>query len=180
MSASSLLRSLPPPIPKLAATRTSDPADWQNSWQSRRDGYYEQHQYFPIVISEPTTQHVLYAALCPGSVHAAHGAYDDLQFVVDRLRRARPDVAIHVRGDSGFGVPSMYKICEKNRLTYTFGISANKRLQAMAQSLLDRAVAEYERTGVKQRLFAHFAYQAGSVPRLICRGQFTRGLSNVS
>lgn len=125
-------------------------------------GYYEQHQYFPIVVSEPSTQHVFYAALRPGAVHAAHGADDDVRFVVARLRAAQADVAIHLRGDSGFGVPRMYKICEENRLTYTLGIGANKRLQAMAQPLLDRAVAEYERTGEKQRLFAHFAYQAGS------------------
>jgi hypothetical protein len=84
---------------------------------------------------------------------------------VDRLRRTRADVAIHVRGDSGFGVPWMYKICEENRLTYTFGIGANKRLQALVQPLLDRAVAEYERTGVKQRLFTHFTYQASSWDR---------------
>lgn len=143
---------------------TDDPAHGQQQLVLFH-GYYEQHQYFPIVISEPTTQHVLYAALRPGSVHAALGADDDLQFVVHRLRRARPDMAIHIRGDSGFGVPWMYKICEKNSLTYTFGIGANKRLQAMAQPLLDRAVAEYERTSVKQRLFAHFTYQAGSWDR---------------
>jgi hypothetical protein len=143
---------------------TDDPAHGQQQLVLFH-GYYEQHQYFPIVISEPTTQHVLYAALRPGSVHAACGADDDLQFVVDRLRRARGDVAIHVRGDSGFGLPSMYKICEENRLTYTFGIGANKRLQAMAQPLLDRAVAAYERSGEKQRLFTHFSYQAGSWDR---------------
>ncbi len=111
---------------------TDDPAHGQQQL-ALFHGYYEQHQYFPIVISEPTTQHVFYATLRPGSVHAAHGADDDLEFVVERLHAARGDLAIHVRGDSGFGVPSMYKICEKNRLTYTFGIGANKRLQAMAQ-----------------------------------------------
>ena len=128
-------------------------------------GYYEQYQYLPIVISEPTTQHVFYAALRPGTVHAALGADDDLQFVVARLRRARPDVVIRVRGDSGFGMPWMYRICEENGLNYTFGIAANKRLQALGQPLLDQAVAAYERTGEKQRVFSHFAYQAGSWDR---------------
>ena len=125
-------------------------------------GYYEQYQYFPIVISEPTTQHVFYAALRPGTVHAALGADEDLQFVVARLRQARPDLAVHVRGDAGFGLPRMYKICEENNLTYTFGIGANKRLQALARPLFDQAVAEYERSGEKQRLFTRFEYQAGS------------------
>jgi len=128
-------------------------------------GYYEQHQYFPIVISEPTTQHVFFAALRPGNVHAAHGAEDDVRFVVDRLRQAHADVAIHVRGDSGFGLPRMYAVCEENGLTYTFGMGANKRLQALAQTLLDHAVAQYEATGEKQRLFMHFRYQAGSWDR---------------
>lgn len=140
---------------------TDDPAHGQQQLVLFH-GYYEQYQYFPIVISEPTTQHVFYVALRPGAVHAALGADDDLQFVVARLRRGRADMAIHIRGDSGFGVPWMYKVCEENRLTYTFGIAANKRLQALAQPLLDQAVAEYERTGEKQRLFTHFPYQAGS------------------
>jgi len=125
-------------------------------------GYYEQYQYFPLIISEPSTQHVFYAGLRPGAVHAALGADDDLRFVVGWLRAARSDLAIHVRGDSGFGVPWMYKICEENRLTYTFGIGTNQRLQAAAQPLLDHAVAAYEGTRQKQRLFTHFEYQAGS------------------
>ena len=140
---------------------TDDPAHGQQQLVLFH-GYYEQHQYFPIVISEPTTQHVFYAALRPGNSHAALGVDDDLQFVVERLRHARPDTAIHVRGDSGYGLPRMYEVCEDNDLTYTFGIGANKRLQAMAQPLLDRAINQYEHTGEKQRLFTHFSYQAGS------------------
>lgn len=140
---------------------TDDPAHGQQQL-ALFHGYFGQYQYFPIVISEPTTQHVFYAALRPGNAHSALGADDDLRFVVERLRRARRDVEIHVRGDSGYGVPWMYKICEENSLTYTFGIGANKRLRALAQPLLDRAVAEYERTGEKQRLFTRFEYQADS------------------
>jgi len=128
-------------------------------------GYYDQYQYFPIAISEPTTKHLFYAGLRPGTMHAATGADDDLQFVVERLRRERSDVAIHVRGDSGFGIPSMYKVCEDNDLGYTFGISANARLQALAEPLMERAVAEYQRTGEKQRRFTHFSYQAESWDR---------------
>ena len=31
-------------------------------------GYYDQHQYFPLVISEPTTRHVFLVWLRPGAV----------------------------------------------------------------------------------------------------------------
>ena len=123
-------------------------------------GYYDQHQYFPLVISEPTTRHVFLVWLRPGAVHAALGANDDLVRVVDALRAARPDIKIHVRGDAGFGVPWMYEVCEDNGLSYTFGFSTNERLRKLAQPLLDRAVQQYEQTHQKQRLFMAFAYRA--------------------
>ena len=128
-------------------------------------GYYEQHQYFPIIISEPTTKHIFYAHLRPGAVHAALGAEENLLFVVERLRQARPDLAIHARGDSGFGVPWMYEVCEKNGISYTFGIAGNSRLQAYAQGLMNQAKAQYEQTGEKQRLFTAFSYRAESWDR---------------
>ena len=37
-------------------------------------GYFGQYQYFPLIISEPTTKHVMLAWLRPGTVHAALGA----------------------------------------------------------------------------------------------------------
>ena len=128
-------------------------------------GYYGQHQYFPLVISEPTTRHVFLAWLRPGAVHAALGADDDLARVVEALRAARPDVRIHVRGDAGFGVPWMYEVCEKHALSYTFGFSANSRLKALAQPLLDEAAQRYGQTKQKQRLFMTFAYRADSWDR---------------
>ena len=128
-------------------------------------GYYEQHQYFPLLISEPTTKHIFYAHLRPGSVHAALGADENLMFVVQRLRKDRHDIRIHARGDSGFGVPWMYQTCEEHGLSYTFGIAGNSRLQAAARSLLDKAVRQYHQTGRKQRLFTAFSYQADSWPR---------------
>lgn len=143
-------------------------------------GYYEQHQYFPIVISEPTTKHVFYTHLRPGAVHAALGADDDLMFVVDRLRHARPDVRIHARGDSGFGVPWMYEICEKHGLSYTFGIAGNSRLREAAEGLVRQAVEQFRAGGDKQRLFTAFSYRADSwgrhrtiVAKAECHGQGT-------
>jgi hypothetical protein len=125
-------------------------------------GYYGQHQYLPLVISEPTTRHVFSVWLRPGSVHAALGADDDLRRVIDALRAVRPDIKIHVRGDAAFGVPWMYAACEAGGGggSYTFGLSTNPRLRAMAEGLMARAVAAYERTGQKQRLFTSFTYRA--------------------
>src|SRR5436305_6440340 len=125
-------------------------------------GYYGQYQYFPLVISEPTTRHVMLARLRPGTVHAALDADDDLMRVVNALRKQRPDIAIHVRGDAGFGVPWMYEICEKNGLTYTFGFATNAQLKQLTEGLMEQAVRQYEQTKQKQRLFECFQYQCDS------------------
>jgi hypothetical protein len=97
-------------------------------------------------------------------MHPSKGADDDLMRVVGRLREARQDVKIHVRGDADFGVPVMMDLCEQEQFTYTFGLRSNKVLQRIAQPLMDKAVRRYERNGVKQRLFMRFMYQAGSWP----------------
>lgn len=128
-------------------------------------GYYGQYQYLPLVISEPTTKHVFLARLRHGTAHAALGADEDLRLVVEQLRRCRKDVMVHARGDSGFGVPWMYAVCEELGVSYTFGLAGNARLQRLAEPLLAHAQAEYARTRQKQRLFATWSYQADSWDR---------------
>jgi len=132
-------------------------------------GYFGQYQYFPLIISEPTTKHVFVAWLRPGTVHASLGAEDDLMRVVNALRKERPDIAIHVRGDAGFGLPKMYEICEQNTLTYTFGFSTNPRLKKLTEGLMNQAVEQYGQSKQKQRLFDCFDYQCDTwnIPRKV-------------
>jgi hypothetical protein len=125
-------------------------------------GYFGQYQYFPLIISEPTTKHIFVAWLRPGTVHASLGAEDDLMRVVNALRQERADIAIHIRGDAGFGLPKMYEICEENNLTYTFGFSTNARLRKLTEGLMEQAVERYEQSKQKQRLFDCFDYQCDS------------------
>jgi DDE family transposase len=132
-------------------------------------GYYEQHQYYPLIISEPTTRHVFVAWLRFGTAHASLGADDDLMAVVNALRKERPDIKIHVRGDAGFGLPLMYQVCENNGLTYTFGFSSNARLKVMTKDLMQQAVDQYGQTKQKARLFDCFQYKckSWSAPRTV-------------
>jgi hypothetical protein len=125
-------------------------------------GYFGQYQYFPSFITSADNDQVVVLSLRPGSVHAALGADDDLQFLVERLRRAWPDVRICVRGDAGYGMPWMYAICEQLNVEYLFGIAANKKLQKASDALLAEAVRKFEETKTPQRRFDAFWYQAGS------------------
>ncbi len=125
-------------------------------------GYYDQYQYLPLVVTCAENDHVLLVGLRHGTCAAFLGADDDLRYLVERLRAVWPDVEIHVRADSGFGVPAMYDVCEELRLTYTFGLGMNTRLKRASDELLTQAVTQYEQTGQPQRLFLGTWYQADS------------------
>ena len=69
----------------------------------------------------------------------------------------------------------MYDVCERLRLIYTFGLSANAVLQRQSEPLLDQAIAAYvqeqrlarqeERKAQPSRLFEGFWYRAGTWDR---------------
>ncbi len=127
-------------------------------------GYYEQYQYLPRAITCAENELVVSICLLYGTAHPALGAADDVAYVVRRLREVWPDVQIHVRGDSGFGVPSMYDGCERLDIDYTLGLGMNARLKKLTDSLLSEAVARRDATGQPQRLFTAFWYRAESWP----------------
>lgn len=127
-------------------------------------GYYDQYQYLPRLITCAENDLVVDLCLLHGSSHAALGAGEDLEYVVHRLRQAWPGVRIHIRADSGFGVPKVYHACEQADTHYTIGIGMNSRLKKLSDPLLEEAVSRFEATGEPQRLFCAFWYRAASWP----------------
>jgi hypothetical protein len=127
-------------------------------------GYYEQYQYLPRVITCAQNDLVVMVSLLHGTACPTLGADDDIEYLVQRLRAKWPDVVIEFRGDSGFGAPVMFDVCEGLYLFYSFGLRMNSVLQAQSAALLAQAVQQYEKTGQPQRLFTGFAYQAKSWP----------------
>src|SRR3954447_24953236 len=103
-------------------------------------GYYEQYQYLPIVITCAENDMALLVGLRHGTRHASLGADNDLRYLMGRLRAVWPDVHVHVRGDSGLGVPRMYDACRELRIDYTFGIGMNPRLRDQSDDLLKQAL----------------------------------------
>jgi len=123
-------------------------------------GYYDQYQYLPVVITCAENDMVLLIGLRHGTCEASLGVDNDLRYLMGRLRAVWPDVQIHVRGDSGLGVPRMDLVCRELRLSYTFGIGMNSRLRDLSEGLLKEAVEEYEKTGQPQRRFLAVHYRA--------------------
>jgi Transposase DDE domain group 1 len=125
-------------------------------------GHYDQYQYLPIVITCAENDMVLLVGLRHGTCEASLGVDNDLRYLVGRLRAVWPDVHIHVRADSGFGVPRMYIVCRELGLSYTLGFGMNPRLRALSDGLLKEAVEEYEKTKQPQRRFLAVRYRAKS------------------
>ena len=127
-------------------------------------GYYEQYQYLPRVITCAQNDLTVMVCLLHGTACPTLGADDDIAYLVQRLRAKWPDAVIEFRGDSGFGAPVMFDVCEGLRLFYSFGLRMNSVLKERSETLLAQAVQEYEKTGQPQRLFTGFSYQAKSWP----------------
>src|SRR4051812_38972644 len=125
-------------------------------------GYYEQFQYLPIAITCAENDMALLVGLRHGTCEAYLGVDNDLRYLMGRLRAVWPDVHVHVRGDSGLGVPRMYDVCRELRLSYTFGIGVNPRLRAVSDDLMNEALGAYKKTGEAQRLFMLVDYRARS------------------
>jgi hypothetical protein len=138
---------------------TDDPAHGQQHLAFFH-GFYDQHQYYPMIVSEPTTRHVFIAWLRHGTAGAGLGATDDVERIAAAFRRVNPGTRLHVRGDAGLGTPGMYDLCERDGHTYTFGLSTNPKLKAWAEPLVRKAVRAYTLTTSKQRVFAFRRYQA--------------------
>ena len=101
-------------------------------------GHYDQSQYYPLAITCAENDQLVMVSLRHGTAPAFLGADDDLRQIVKRLREVWPDIEIHVRGDSGFGVPLMLDLCEELRLTYTFGYGMNAVLNRQTDGELAR------------------------------------------
>jgi hypothetical protein len=129
-------RRKPPPYIIIDLDPTDDPTHGQQVL-SGFHGYYDQYQYFPLLLFEGESGFPLGAWLRPGTVHASCGAVWALDEVVQSLRKVWPDVTIVVRGDCGLAMPEMYQYCEENGLLYALGYANNSVLKRRTAQRLE-------------------------------------------
>jgi hypothetical protein len=143
---------------------TDDPThgDQQGSYYH---GYYEQHIYHPLLVFDGESGHLICALLRAGNTHASNSAVAVLKRIVGGLRHKWPEVAIEVRADAGFAVPTLYEYCEKEGIDYTVGLITNPRLEELAEDLLAEAKESHDEKGEKVRLFSGGLYGARSWER---------------
>ncbi|CAN1213616.1 Transposase DDE domain-containing protein [Tumidithrix helvetica PCC 7403] len=125
-------------------------------------GYYDQQMYYPVLINDGKSGYPLVLQLRAGNSHAGKGVAGILRWLFWRLRRVWAGVKIILRGDGGFSLPEIIKVCEHADVGYVLGFSSNNVLKRKIAELLERSRLQYCQTGEKVRLFDDVYYAAGS------------------
>jgi hypothetical protein len=120
-------------------------------------GYYKAYCYLPLYIF--CGEALLCARLRTADNDGAAGTVEELERIVERIRRSWPDTQILVRGDSGFCREYIMAWCEDNAVDYILGLAKNNRLKEEISYELADAKELYHCSGDAARFFKDFRYQ---------------------
>ena len=120
-------------------------------------GYYDSYCYLPLYIF--AGDQLLCARLRPANQDAAAGSVEEVQCIVEQLRRRWPNLKIVLRADSGFCREALMAWCEANQVDYVFGLPRNTRLRRIIGTSMHQAQVQHQATGQPARLFAEFPYR---------------------
>ncbi len=120
-------------------------------------GYYDHYCYLPLYLF--CGEHLLCARLRPANQDAAAGSVDEVRRIVAQIRQAWPEVAVVLRGDSGFCRDALMSWCEANTVDYVLGFARNVRLENLLAPEMDKARAEQTVSGKSARAFTEFEYR---------------------
>jgi Transposase DDE domain group 1 len=120
-------------------------------------GYYNEYCYLPLYIF--CGDHLLCARQRASNQDASAGSREEVERIVQQIRRRWPKVRIILRTDSGFCREELMAWCEQNQVDYVFGLARNARLQRKIAPQLRQAKQEQERTGQAARVYTEFSYR---------------------
>ncbi|TWI58205.1 DDE family transposase [Halalkalibacter nanhaiisediminis] len=140
-----------------------------NSTHADTYGYQENSSYnahyrtmgiHPLVAFDGLTGDFLKAQLRPGNVYTSIGVVDFMRPLIEHYNDVFPEKSYLVRGDSGFAVPELYELCEKEAVYYIIRLKANAKLKALAEEL--HPTREIRDVTVTESYMEESIYQASS------------------
>lgn len=120
-------------------------------------GYYGNYCYLPLYIF--CGDHLLCAKLRTSNRDGSDGAKEEVERIVNQIRKKWPEVRIILRGDSGFCREDLMAWCEGHGVDYVFGLAKNSRLKTELEVAMAEAKVEHMETGKSARRFIDFEYQ---------------------
>jgi hypothetical protein len=100
---------------------------------SSYNAHYGTMGFHPLVAFDGATGDFLKAKLRPGNVYTSNGVVEFIQPLIEHYNAKFPETSLFLRGDSGFAVPALYDLCEKESVYYIIRLKSNAQLQRLAE-----------------------------------------------
>ncbi len=144
-------------------------------------GFYDEYCYLPLYIF--AGEQLLCARLRAADGDAAAGVVQELERIVNQIRRRWPAVEIIVRGDSGFCREELMSWCEAHGVDYVLGLARNERLRRRIAGEMEQARRRQQETGRAARVFGEFQHETttGSWSRkrrVVAKAEMLEGKEN--
>lgn len=127
---------------------------------SSYNAHYRTLGFHPLVAFDGLTGDFLKAQLRPGSVYTSNGVVDFMRPLIEHYNEKFPETSTLMRGDSGFAVPELYELCEKETVYYIIRLKSNAKLKALAEEL--HPTHEVRDVSVTESYVEESIYQAAS------------------
>ncbi|MFD1068293.1 IS1380 family transposase [Oceanobacillus locisalsi] len=103
--------------------------------QTKYNAHYGTVGYHPMVAFDGVTGDFLQSQLRPGNVYTSNGVVDFVRPMIEHYNEKFPWTMPFLRADSGFAVPELYDLCEKESVFYVIRLKSNSKLQRLADEL---------------------------------------------
>jgi len=97
--------------------------------------HYSNHGYHPLLCYDGLTGDLLKAMLRPGAVYTSTDCCQFLKPLLMEYLEDYPEVALYLRGDSGFACPELFELLENNGTSYAIRLKVNDTLKNMVEPL---------------------------------------------
>lgn len=141
--------------------------------------HYQAHGYHPLLCYDGLTGDLLKTQLRRGTDYCCNGARDFMQPLLDEYLSEYPDIAMFLRGDSGFASPELYEQCETNGTSYAIRLKENAALRRLAEDLAGE-LAEITKDNIVDYavVYGEFYYKAvkwNQDRRVVCKIEKPQG-----
>jgi len=99
------------------------------------NAHYGTIGFHPLVCFDGMTGDFIKAKLRPGNKYTSNGVIDFIEPVIKHYNKEFPETTPFLRGDSGFAVPALYELCEKESVYYVIRLKSNANLKRLADEL---------------------------------------------
>lgn len=103
--------------------------------QSAYNAHYGTVGFHPLVAFDGFSGDFLKAQLRQSNVYTSNGVVDFMRPLIDHYNKNFPETTSLVRGDSGFAVPALYELCEKETVFYIIRLKSNAKLKSIVEEL---------------------------------------------